>query len=301
MFKYTINPQITNARNLYYIFISYNIYYIFILACLGKLSMLVGISEAICVLFNNDTLSLLILPLLKKENPYKFIQWLAGLIDGDGCFQLSKKGYASFEITKDLRDKKALYLIKQKYGGSVKLRSGAKAKRYRLHHKEGLQKLINDLNGHIRNPIRLLQLNKIGEKYNIIIHFSNSSLFFFNAWFSGFFDVHGNITLSPNGINLSINNNEKYLLDNIMNIYGGNISFTNLTGRSFIWQINKKTDILTKVSYFQICPSFSAKMNRIRLIPLYFELKEKKAHLANINSINGKLWLNFKNKWDKWE
>lgn len=25
----------------------------------------------------------------------KFNEWLAGLIDGDGCFQLSKKGYAS--------------------------------------------------------------------------------------------------------------------------------------------------------------------------------------------------------------
>jgi hypothetical protein len=37
----------------------------------------------------------------------------------------------------DIRDKKALYIIKQHYGGSVKLRSGAKALRYRLHHKEG--------------------------------------------------------------------------------------------------------------------------------------------------------------------
>jgi hypothetical protein len=29
----------------------------------------------------------------------KFKQWLAGLIDGNGCFLLSKKGYASLEIT----------------------------------------------------------------------------------------------------------------------------------------------------------------------------------------------------------
>jgi len=137
MFKYTINPQITNARNIYFKFIPAHFY-----MCLGKLSMLVGISEAICVLFNYNIPCLLILPLLsvkKKdiENPNKFIEWLAGLIDGDGCFQLSKKGYSSLEITKDIRDKKALFLIKQRYGGSIKLRSGAKAKRYRLHHKEG--------------------------------------------------------------------------------------------------------------------------------------------------------------------
>jgi hypothetical protein len=30
---------------------------------------------------------------------------------------LSKKGYASLEIVTQLRDKKCLYLIKQKFGG----------------------------------------------------------------------------------------------------------------------------------------------------------------------------------------
>ena len=36
-----------------------------------------------------------------------FHQWLAGLIDGDGSFLLSKKGYASLEITMDIRDEHA--------------------------------------------------------------------------------------------------------------------------------------------------------------------------------------------------
>jgi hypothetical protein len=60
----------------------------------------------------------------KVNNSFKsgliFKEWLAGLIDGDGCFLLSKKGYASLEITMDLRDEHALAIIKQKYGGSVK-------------------------------------------------------------------------------------------------------------------------------------------------------------------------------------
>lgn len=51
-----------------------------------------------------------------KNEPNKteiiFNQWLAGLIDGDGCFQLSKKGYASLEIVMETRDKHCLYLIK---------------------------------------------------------------------------------------------------------------------------------------------------------------------------------------------
>ena len=72
----------------------------------------------------------------KKE--LGFIQWLAGLIDGDGYFILTKKGYTSCEITMDVRDNKALYEIKQKYGGSIKTISKEKALRYKLRHKKDL-------------------------------------------------------------------------------------------------------------------------------------------------------------------
>jgi hypothetical protein len=61
--------------------------------------------------------------IVNSNKEKKFSEWLAGLIDGDGCFQLSKKGYASLEITMETRDKHCLYLIKQKLGGSVKLKS----------------------------------------------------------------------------------------------------------------------------------------------------------------------------------
>ena len=108
---------------------------------------------------------------LAKQPPFNktFNQWLAGLIDGDGCFQLTKKGYASLEIVMETRDKHCLYQIKQKFGGSVKLRSGVNWLRYRMHHKKGMLDLINAVNGEIRNPVRLIQLNKICEKYNIPI------------------------------------------------------------------------------------------------------------------------------------
>ena len=69
----------------------------------------------------------------KKDK--KWNQWLAGLIDGDGGFYLTKKGYASLEITMDIRDEHALQLIKNVYGGSIKLVSGARALRYCLRHK----------------------------------------------------------------------------------------------------------------------------------------------------------------------
>ena len=95
----------------------------------------------------------------------KWNQWLAGLIDGS--FYLTKKGYASLEITLDLRDEYALYIIKNVYGGSVKLLSGKKAVRYALRHKQGFLALVWDVNGEIRNSYRLMQLNKICLKYDI--------------------------------------------------------------------------------------------------------------------------------------
>ena len=92
---------------------------------------------------------------------------MAGVIDGDGCFLLSNKGYASLEITIQLRDVECLNLIKEKYGGYVKTKANKNHLRYRLHNKKGMLDLISGINGLIRNPIRLLQLAKICEKYNI--------------------------------------------------------------------------------------------------------------------------------------
>jgi hypothetical protein len=68
----------------------------------------------------------------------------------------------------DSRDSYCLYIIKNKYGGSVRLRSGSNSFRYRLHHKEGLLRLLHDINGFIRNSNRILQYNKLCYKYDII-------------------------------------------------------------------------------------------------------------------------------------
>lgn len=69
----------------------------------------------------------------------------------------------------DMRDEDALHIIKNVYGGSVKLVSGEKALRYSLRHKQGFLALVNDVNGEIRNSYRLMQLNKICLKYGITI------------------------------------------------------------------------------------------------------------------------------------
>ena len=178
----------------------------------------------------------------------KLIEWLAGLIDAKGSFLLSKKGYASLEIIMDLRDGHALNLIKQHYGGSIKLRSGVKAVRYRLHHKEGLLKLINDLKGHLRCPSRIAQLNKIGLKYNIPpIQLSPLNIYpRDHGWLSGFFDGEGTVTLNSanNQITISaVRRTEKILNDNILLVYKvGKISIDvdNSRYKTYKWSVSDR-------------------------------------------------------------
>ena len=245
-------------------------------------------------------------PLREKKKKEKeklkekiFDQWLAGLIDGDGCFQLTKKGYASLEIVMRTRDKNCLYLIKQKFGGSVKLRSGVNFLRYRLHHKKGILDLINAVNGEIRNPIRLLELKKICEKYEINLIYP-LALNYNNGWFSGFFDADGSIYLNSNfdKIYITAGQKNKFLLDIICNLYGGTVY---IEKTSFNWVVFKKSEIIKLLDYFKLCPSRSAKHYRLKSIKRYHELRELKAHLASHLSVLGKAWKKFLLKWENWE
>ena len=116
-------------------------------------SMLVGTSEHI--------------RLLTKYKKKGFNEWLGGLIDGDGYFGISKKNYACLEITMDIRDSNCLKIIQNIFGGSLKMRSGSKSVRYRLHDKKGLLSLLFYVNGNIRLSKRILQYNNILLQYNL--------------------------------------------------------------------------------------------------------------------------------------
>ena len=181
----------------------------------------------------------------------------------------------------DIRDKRALQIIKNVYGGSIKLRSGANALRYRLHHKSGLLNLIKDINGHIRNPHRLVQLNKICYKYELSLNFPNK-LTFDNGWFSGFFDADGSISINNINKQISITASQKTteLLQPLIEIFGGNIYIDRGSTKSFKWYLTKREDILKLNEYFKFYPSRSAKANRLHLITKFYDLKDLKAHKA---------------------
>lgn len=237
-----------------------------------------------------------------------FNQWLAGLIDGSGSFKITKKGIVSLDIVLKITDKHCLYLIKQKFGGSVKLRSGLKWLRFRVHHKKGLLDLINAVNGEIRNPVRLLQLNKICDKYNITLA-QPSLLTYNNGWLSGFFDSLGSVELIQNSVDqpldsstslvITISHTNQYLLNPLIDLYGGAIEVSN---KNFTWKVSINPhggkELTLLLDYFKLCPARSTKHVQLKTIKQYLELKILKAHKATQNSILGKSWIKFKNKFN---
>lgn len=225
------------------------------------------------------------------ESEKWFNQWLSGLIDGDGCLLISKKGYLSCEITMSINDIKALKFIQNKIGGNIKLRSGVKALRWRMNNHKGMIDLINRINGNIRHTTRLKQLYKICDKLNIPVLTPNK-LDKNNAWFIGFFDADGSISLNLKTTQIYISITNKLLIDIIeyKNIFGGNIYYDKSQNGYFKWQISAKKDILNIYEILKYSKSYKNK--RILLIKKYYILKNIYKQPLFKNA-----WLRFESQW----
>jgi hypothetical protein len=266
--KMVSNPQVTNVH-----------------------SIQVGTSETIRSLSDISNLN--------NNNNNDWYDWLAGLIDGNGYFALSKKGYGALEIIMDMKDAKCLYQIKQRLGGSIKRRSGVKAIRYRLHNLKSLIFILNILNHRIRNPKRQIQFSKLCEKYHIIFNFPNS-LVYENGWLSGFFDSDGTIIINRTNFQLSLSIFQKTseLLYPLKQLYGGNVYIDKSNNGGFKWVITSKLDIENILLYFKKYPSRATfKKSRLHLIPNFYYIKSLDIDFETKN----KLWFHFFNKWLKLE
>ena len=257
-----------------------------------RFNFLVGTSEATRPLSSKQCFA-------KSDESWN--EWLAGLIDGDGSLLLSKSGYPSCEITMALQDEHALAIIKQKLGGSLKLRSGVKAVRYRLHNNKGMLELVNRINGKIRHTSRVKQLESICSNLNIRIIYP-TAITKDNGWFSGFFDADGTITYSmkDNYPQLTISVTNKLLVDvsAFKDVFGGNVYFDKGKNGYYKWSIQAKTDIELFKSYLMKYPVFSNKKQRFFLIDKYYQLKDLRAYSALPDNPLAKAWINFNNKWN---
>lgn len=239
--------------------------------------------------------------------PTSICEWLAGVIDGDGSLQVSKKGYTSLEITTGLEDLALLRYIQDMLAGNIKMRSGAKAYRYRLHNKQGMTTLVNCINGHIRHSARLLQLHRVCQQLNIPVVQPSAALTYSNNWFAGFFDADGTIGIScPRKLSwknlhpqLSIRVVNKHLVDVewYKTVFGGNIYFDSSQNGYYQWSVQSRKDILNMLNYFKSSQFRSYKSQRFFLIDRYYQLKDLQAYKED--SIHHKAWLSFMEKWKK--
>lgn len=235
----------------------------------------------------------------KQLKEQKWNQWFAGLMDADGCLLLSKAGYTSLELTMGLYDEKTLLEIKQKLNGSIKIKSGANAFRYRLHDRQGILKALKKLNGECQNSKRIPQLKKLCEKMNVPFEFPKK-LTLNNAWFAGFFDGDGTIHYYfKNGWpQLTISVSNKKYQDCIMfqEFFNGSV-YLDKSCQVHKWQISNIKDILFFKDYLKKYPLRSHKQKRIRLIPLFLKLRQIKAYNYHPTTKTYKIWQVFENKW----
>ena len=322
--SFIINSQITKAHN-YFInnYISDNLFnsYIKFIWLSLKIEVwkivvickLVGISEAIRLIlisslsritfnysisFNNRNYT----ASSNNSNQFNdkdFNEWLAGVIDGDGQFLLSKKGSARLYIVMDIRDKKALYEIMHKFGGSIKPVSNANALRYNLSNKIGLINLINAVNGEIRNPTRLLQVNKLCIKYGIKLTYPKP-LTFYNGWFSGFLDSDGSVYFNESSgqVTISVTQKNIYLLNSLIYLYGGRIDPINSKGEAFKYVIYRKDQLFNMIDkYFTRYNLKTLKHNRVELIKEFYTVRINPNN-KDVHKLNE--WVKFKERWEKY-
>jgi hypothetical protein len=273
------NPQVTNAQWFTEFIFSYP-------------SMLVGTSETVCVLS-------ICFGIGKIDPDLKLRQWIAGLTDGDGNLHISKKGYVEYSVVTEPRDIACLYKLKQRYGGSVKAFSNTNAVRFRLHHKEGILNVINDLNGLIQNPVRLAQMNKICTLYNIST-VEPLPLTFLSGYLSGLFDSDGSVYYNQTSMQvfITVSQKSRFLLDLLVPIYGGKVYYANSAKTAFKWTVSKKADVLSLIdNYFHWNNCVSAKNKKFGMVKEFYRISSLGGLKAEPHTVLGKAYATFVVRW----
>lgn len=262
-----------------------------------------------------------------KKSDLKWNQWFAGLIDGDGCFYISKQ--PSLEITVACEDEYMLQKVKNRIGGTLKMRAGSNSVRLRVFQKQQLEHIIQRVNGQIRLKVRQHQFQKLCSMFNIE-YSKPEPLTFHNAYIAGFFDADGSIVIGV--AKCSAEHSQ------IANTYGKYIRLKHCRGwHSLSVHIsNKDRDVLNEIhcalaagkliteaakkaakrpnelhrlylksfehvnvwlAYTIKHPLHSSKHKRCLLLAKYFDLYQNKAHLASTDSLIHKQWDTFCKQW----
>ena len=198
------------------------------------------------------------------------------------------------------RDIACLYKLKQRYGGSVKATSHAKAVRFRLHNLKGILQVIKDINGLIQNPVRFAQFKKICQIYQVETNFK-IPLNYNSAYLSGLFDTDGSVYYNKKSkqVFISVTQKGRELLDILVAVYGGVVRSSNKNATAFKWTVSKKNEVLSLIdNYFHWNNCISAKNKKFGMVKQFYHLSSIGALNAPEDSVLGKSFLQFVDRWE---
>jgi hypothetical protein len=260
----------------------------------------VGTPEAVCPPASSKPLKL-----TSTQKHLRWCQWLAGLIDGNGCFLVSKTGETSLEIMVASKDESLIRQIQHSYGGSLKPRAGLNAVRYRLCNQKSLTTLCMDVNGFIRHPVRLSQYQKVCEKLFLVVK-TTDALNPAHGWFAGMFDADGCVTLNTEStfpqITVSITQKYKEVPQAFVETFGGSLYLDKSQNGYWTWAVQSKVKVLAMIDYFEKFTCKSTKRQKLFLTPKVYDLLAAQAHLPESNKhFQSSLHKKWKKIIDRWQ
>lgn len=200
-------------------------------------------------------------------------------------------------------DLACLRYLQNKLGGSIKPRSGVNALRWRLHDKKGILTLIHCINGHVRHTARLVQLHRVCQVLGVMPLFPTPTMNSSNAWFTGFFDADGTVTLNLSSglpqLTISVTNKNYADVQYYNDTFGGAIYFDRSQNGYYKWTVQSRVDLIIMVDYFKTCPAHSFKQRRLLLIPRFHQLYDLRAFKSD--SIHHHAWQQFVKQWNATE
>jgi len=140
----------------------------------------------------------------------KFLTWLIGFTEGEGCFVVNNRGDLAFIITQSSTDIGVLYHIKDTLGFGKVISQSVKTSRYLTQSKKEIEIIISLFNGNTVLPSRQKQLVNFINGFNLWVKKGKIRLETIqvinkvilpslnNSWLAGFTDGEGCFTCSIN-------------------------------------------------------------------------------------------------------
>jgi len=208
----------------------------------------------------------------------EFYNWFGGLIDGDGCFLVSKEGYCSCEITLHEKELLALLKVKKYVGGSLGYRVGAKAVRLRLHNEKVVKPLLYAINGRILTAKRQKQFVKVCNKLEIPILQPIIRPDLKNAWLSGFIDAEGSFNIKDSYQPVfTLGQKDSSILNEINGTGLGYVVYDK-SWNGWVWAVTSVEELHLLLDYFAYFPLKTPKSIEARFFKKFLLYKSRKYH-----------------------